>query len=77
MGRLEKLISQLRSEPPEASFSDIERLLNAFDFEEIRSRGSHHSFRHKDGRKITLPKSSGRTVKRVYIKKVLRLLGLD
>ena len=77
MSRLEKLIAHLCSEPPEASFSDVQKLLEAFDFLEVRANGSHHIFRHKDGRMIVVPKKSGCKVKRTYIKKVMNLLDLD
>lgn len=77
MSKLDKLIAHLRSEPSEASFGDIERILKAFDFIEVRSNGSHHIFRHQDRRQITIPKDSGRKVKRIYIKKVIDLLELD
>jgi predicted RNA binding protein YcfA (HicA-like mRNA interferase family) len=77
MSSLEKLIAHLRSEPPEASFSDVKKVLEYSNFVEVRSSGSHHIFRHQDGRMITIPIKSGRKVKRIYIKKVLSLLGLD
>jgi predicted RNA binding protein YcfA (HicA-like mRNA interferase family) len=77
VSKLDKLIAHLRSEPSEASFSDIKRILEAFDFVEVRSSGSHHIFRHQDSRQITIPKDSGRKVKKIYIKKVTNLLGLD
>jgi predicted RNA binding protein YcfA (HicA-like mRNA interferase family) len=77
VSRLEKLIAHLRSEPSEASFSDVKRILETFDFREVRSSGSHHIFRHQDGRQITIPKDSGRKVKRIYLKKLIDLLGLD
>jgi predicted RNA binding protein YcfA (HicA-like mRNA interferase family) len=77
MSRLEKLIAHLRSEPPEASFNDVRKVLEGFDFVEVRSSGSHHAFRHEDGRTIIIPKKSGRKVKRIYIKKLLTLLSLD
>lgn len=77
MSKREKLIAHLLSEPPEALFSDVKKLLLDFDFKEVRSSGSHHVFRHKDGRMVVVPKKSGNTVKRIYIKKVTDLLGLN
>lgn len=77
MGRLEKLIQNFRSQPPEVSFSDAKRLLEKFEFKEVRSSGSHHIFRNKDGRKLTIPKKSGQKVKRIYVKKILKLLELE
>jgi predicted RNA binding protein YcfA (HicA-like mRNA interferase family) len=77
MSRLEKLIAHLRSEPSEAAFSDVQKILEHFDFKEARSSGSHHVFRHQDGRMIVIPKKSGSKVKKLYIKKVIDLLDLD
>jgi predicted RNA binding protein YcfA (HicA-like mRNA interferase family) len=77
MSKLEKLIEFLLSRPTEAAFSDVKRVLEAFGFEEDRSSGSHHIFRHEDGRKLTVPKKEGRNVKGIYIKKVITLLGLE
>lgn len=77
MSTLEKLIAHLRSEPPEVSFSDIKRVLEAFDYIEVRSSGSHHAFRYKDGRMVIIPKKAGRKVNRTYVKKLLILLNLD
>ena len=77
MSRLEKLIAHLCSEPAEASYSDIQKLLEHFDFVEVRASGSHHVFRHKDGRMIVVPKKSGNKVKRIYIKKVIKLIVHD
>lgn len=77
MSKREKLIAHLCSEPPEALFEDVKKLLLAFHFEEVRSSGSHHVFRHKDGRMIVVPKKSGSKVKRIYIRRVTDLLGLN
>ena len=77
MSRLEKLIAHLCSEPTEASFSDVQKVLEHFNFVEVRASGSHHIFRDRDGRMIVVPKKSGSKVKKVYIKKVINLLDLD
>ncbi len=52
-------------------------LLEAFGFEEKRSRGSHHSFRDSQGRIITVPKQGGQKVKRVYLQEIIKLLNLE
>jgi predicted RNA binding protein YcfA (HicA-like mRNA interferase family) len=76
MSRLEKLIQSFLAEPTEVDFSDVEKLLELFEFEEKNCEGSHHTFRHKDGRKITVPTKHGRKVKKVYIKKINEMLQL-
>ncbi|WP_446359411.1 type II toxin-antitoxin system HicA family toxin [Coleofasciculus sp. G2-EDA-02] len=45
-------------------------------FEEKRSKGSHHSFRDSQGRKITVPKKGGQKVKGVYVQQIVELLNL-
>ncbi|MEQ8755817.1 MAG: type II toxin-antitoxin system HicA family toxin [Coleofasciculus sp. G1-WW12-02] len=77
MGKLEKLVEQFLNKPPEVRFEDVRYLLEAFGFEEKRSKGSHHSFRDSQGRKITVPKKGGQKVKGVYVQKIVELLNLE
>lgn len=77
MSKLEKLIEQLLKQPPEVRFEDVCYLLEAFGFEETRSKGSHHSFRDSHGRKITVPKKGGQKVKRIYVQQIIELLNLQ
>jgi predicted RNA binding protein YcfA (HicA-like mRNA interferase family) len=76
-GQTGKLIEQLLRDPPEARFDDIQYLLEAFGFEEKRSKGSHHTFRSEAGLKITVPKKGGKMVKAVYIRQIVTLLQLE
>ncbi|AFZ35571.1 YcfA family protein [Stanieria cyanosphaera PCC 7437] len=76
MSKLKKLILQFLQKPPEVSFGDVVYVLKAFGFEEQRSKGSHHSFRDSQGRKITIPKKGGQKVKGVYVQKIVELLNL-
>jgi predicted RNA binding protein YcfA (HicA-like mRNA interferase family) len=76
MGKLEKLVEQFLNKPPEVRFEDVRYLLEAFGFEEKRSKGSHHSFRDSQGRKITVPKKGGQKVKGVYVQQIVELLNL-
>jgi predicted RNA binding protein YcfA (HicA-like mRNA interferase family) len=62
---------------PEVRFEDVRSLLEAFGFEEKRSKGSHHSFRGSQGRKITVPKIGGQKVKGVYVQQIIELLNLE
>ncbi|MFM7907283.1 MAG: type II toxin-antitoxin system HicA family toxin, partial [Microcystis sp.] len=58
-------------------FEDVKQILEAFEFLEVRSTGSHHIFRHGDGRMQTIPKKGGQKVKKVYIKQIIKLLKLE
>ena len=77
MGKLKKLIGQFLVTPPEVSFQDVEYVLEAFGFEEKRSRGSHHTFEDSQGRVIVVPKKGGKTVKRTYLKEIIKILNLE
>ncbi|WP_083625854.1 type II toxin-antitoxin system HicA family toxin [Planktothrix serta] len=77
MTKLLKLVERLLAEPPEIQFSDINTLLEAFGFREIRSTGSHHIFRNDQGQNLVVPKTGGKMVKRTYIKQIIRLLDLE
>lgn len=77
MTQLQKLIKFFLSYPTEARFEDVKRLSTAFDFEEVRSSGSHHTFGHEDGRTQIVPKQGGKKVGKVYIKQIIKLLRLE
>jgi predicted RNA binding protein YcfA (HicA-like mRNA interferase family) len=77
MSRLSKVVKIFLKNPPEARFEDVQTVLKAFEYKEVRSEGSHHTFENEPGDKITIPKAGGKTVKRVYIKQVIKLLNLE
>ncbi|BAY19362.1 hypothetical protein NIES2109_48120 [Nostoc sp. HK-01] len=77
MSKLKKLIKQFLNRPPEVKFEDLRLLLEAFGFEEKRSKGSHHSFRDSQGRTVTVPKKGGQKVKGVYVQQIIDLLNLE
>ena len=72
-----KLIEQIRARPPEASFSDVRRLLEAYGWVLKRRKGSHFHFTKEGERTQTVPVVSGRYVKRYILDQVIDLLGLD
>lgn len=77
MGKLHKLVEQFLRKPTEVDFDDVSYILEAFDFAEKRSKGSHHSYRDSQGKKITIPKKKGQKVKGIYVQKVVDLLNLQ
>ena len=66
MGKLSKLIKYLLSRPHEARFEEISYVLEAFGYQEIRAKGSHHAFENDQGEVIIIPKKGGKKVKRTY-----------
>ncbi len=80
MSKLDKLISKLCAGSTDVSFREIKQLLEAYGYEEVRVRGSHHNFRNPEGKQrksIVVPKTKGQKVKRNYVDKVLGYLGID
>jgi predicted RNA binding protein YcfA (HicA-like mRNA interferase family) len=77
MSKLKKLIRQFLERPPEVRFEDVRYLLTAFGFIEVRSKGSHHSFRNAEGKIITVPKKGGQKVKGVYVQLIVKLINLN
>lgn len=77
MSKLDKLIAKFKQKPPEVNFAEVVYVLEAFGFEEKRTKGSHHSFRNGEGLKITIPKKGGQKVKGIYVQKLLKLLDLE
>ncbi len=77
MGKLAKLIEKFLRDPPELNYNDVYYLLTNFGFQEVSSKGSHHTFRNDDGQKITVPKKGGKMVKRTYLKLIVSLLKLE
>jgi predicted RNA binding protein YcfA (HicA-like mRNA interferase family) len=77
VSRLQKPVEQFLTFPPEVRFEDVRLLLEAFGFEEKRSKGSHHIFEDAQGKVLTIPKKGGKKVKRVYVKRIAELLNLE
>lgn len=55
---------------------DMVKLLRSLGFEEIRQRGSHKNFRHKDGRTTVVP-FHGEDLGRGLIRKILKDIELS
>ncbi|MFN5514239.1 MAG: type II toxin-antitoxin system HicA family toxin [Cyanobacteriota bacterium] len=75
MSKLEKLLKKLLNDPPELDYDDVYYILTSFGFQEVSSKGSHHTFRNNEKLKITVPKKGGKTVKRIYLKQIVKLLN--
>jgi predicted RNA binding protein YcfA (HicA-like mRNA interferase family) len=77
MRKLTKLIQGFLANPPDARFEDVRYVLEAFGFQEKRSRGSHHTFENETGEVIVIPKKGGQKVKRFYVQRIVELLKLE
>lgn len=66
MTKLEKLVASLLKDAGDYPYADIEKIANAFGFEEVRSKGSHHTFRHADGRQLPTIAKKAETESKKY-----------
>jgi predicted RNA binding protein YcfA (HicA-like mRNA interferase family) len=73
--RRKKRRQKIGNNPKNIRFEDLRQLLEDYNFELKRTKGSHHSFIGYVGdEKITLVIPYRRPLKEVYVKKVLNLL---
>ena len=61
---------------PRLKGRELIRILQAFGFEVVRSRGSHFLLRHEDGRTTTVPVHSGETLGPGLLRAILRDVDL-
>lgn len=55
---------------------EVSALLVRLGFAEVRQRGSHRQYRHRDGRGTTVPFHSGRDISPTLLRKIARDVGL-
>jgi predicted RNA binding protein YcfA (HicA-like mRNA interferase family) len=55
---------------------EIIRILNNLGFVEVRQKGSHKQFRHKDGRGTTVPFHSGRDISPFLLRQIAKDIGI-
>ena len=77
MARLEKLVELFLREPPEVSFQDVVKILEAFGYKERPSKRGHKVFAKPGEYPITVPTVKGRRVKRAYVRKLIERLELE
>jgi predicted RNA binding protein YcfA (HicA-like mRNA interferase family) len=73
--RRQKRRRRIVQNPKNVRFEDLRRLLEDYDFELKRTKGSHHSFVGYIGdQKVSVVIPYRRPLKEVYVKRVLALL---
>ena len=55
---------------------EVVALLEAWGFVEVRQRGSHKQYRHRDGRTTTVPFHGGRDISPILLKQIAKDVGL-
>ena len=62
---------------PVLSAEKLIRILKKLGFEEIRQKGSHKYFKHRDGRATVVPVHPGRDIGRGLLRKILSEIEID
>jgi predicted RNA binding protein YcfA (HicA-like mRNA interferase family) len=55
---------------------EVIAILLALEFAEVRQRGSHKQFRHRDGRATTVPFHAGRDLSPILLRQIAKDIGL-
>jgi predicted RNA binding protein YcfA (HicA-like mRNA interferase family) len=63
--------------PPVLKPRQVVAILKRLGFEEVRQRGSHKQFRHRDGRVTTVPFHPGRDISPTLLRQIARDVGLS
>ena len=56
--------------------SEVIKILESIGFTEIRQKGSHKQYKHKDGRQTTVPFHKGRDISPILLDKIIKDIGL-
>ena len=62
---------------PALSGKKVIKILEKFDFEIIRTKGSHHFLRHSDGRSTTVPVHSNESIGIGLLLQILKDCEID
>ena len=76
MSRDEKLIAKIKARPVEASFADVQKVLELHGWRLARRRGSHVTFNKRGEPAIVVPLVRGSRVKGVYLDHIIERLEL-
>lgn len=74
MSKRDKLLEKIRRNPKDVTFKELDQLLQSFDYELVRTKGSHSIYRRSDARPITVARRQPH-VHSDAVKEVLR--GID
>lgn len=57
---------------PKLTGKELAKIIEQFDFEHIHTKGSHMIFKHKDGRKTTIPYHAGEEIGPGLLLKIIK-----
>lgn len=72
-----KRIEKILSRPTQMTFAEVEKILEDFGLQCVRTKGSHHFFRGGGVGPIVVPTVNGRWVATEYLDQICVHLGLD
>lgn len=75
MEKIDKLLQQITANPKNVDFKKLKKLLENYGYECVNTGGSHFVFRKANAPSMTIPFK--RPVKVIYVKKVLKILGVN
>ena len=62
---------------PDIKAAHLGRALERAGFGRVRQKGSHATYKHSDGRRVTIPIHPTRTIPKATLKAILRDAGLS
>ena len=65
------------SKLPVVSAKKLEKILLKLGFKIVRQKGSHHFYKHGDGRYTSIPHHPGEDISRPLLRAILREIELD
>ncbi len=70
---IKKLIDKMKHQPNGVRFEEAEKVLEYYEYQMVRQKGSHAHFLNKNGDLITI--KVDQPLKRVYVVDILRRIG--
>jgi len=61
---------------PVLASREVIAMLETLGFNEVRQRGSHKQFRHRDGRCTTVPVHPGRDISPILLRQIAKDIGV-
>jgi hypothetical protein len=74
MGQREKLLEEIRDNPTNVRFEDIDRLLRMYGYTTRPHGGSHYYYKRKGCPPISVPRA--RPLKEVYVKRAIEAIEI-
>ena len=56
---------------------EVIAILETLGFVQVRQRGSHRQFKHRDGRNTTVPVHQGRDISPILLRQIAKDIGLS